>query len=261
METKRQWDLGPPILMHFTPTHLLVLSDEGTYRLYDMSNPQEFSQYTLGTEVSELGIVSAKGYDDGFVVLTGGLQFLEVRGWKGGRVGALAPAGKSIVYLQRWTHHDEFGKVLTCMCILGLTTPPHSWTIIPPDQSTSGHVEILVSSDSSILTIDALERIDQRISRGPFSHILLSPNGRFLALVTITGLLWVVSSDFARSMSEVDISDMGGEIEGQGGGGIPDQAEWCGDNAVVLSWKGRVVVVGPNGDALRCIHVIGRNVG
>lgn len=88
-----QWDLPPPALIHFTPTHLLVLSDEGTYRLYDLSNPLAFEQYTLGADVSELGIVSAKGYEDGFVVLTGGLQFLEVRGWKGGRVGALASSG------------------------------------------------------------------------------------------------------------------------------------------------------------------------
>jgi hypothetical protein len=42
-----------------------------------------------------MGIVNAKGYDDGFVVLTGGLQFMEVRGWKGGRVGAMAPSGMS----------------------------------------------------------------------------------------------------------------------------------------------------------------------
>jgi hypothetical protein len=38
-------------------------------------------------------VVSAKGYDDGFVVLTGGLQFMEVKGWKGGRVGAMASSG------------------------------------------------------------------------------------------------------------------------------------------------------------------------
>lgn len=88
-----QWDLPQPVLIHFTPTHLLVVSDEGTYRLYDLSNPAVYTQHTLGAEVSEMGIVSAKGYDDGFVVLTGGLQFLEVRGWRGGRVGALAASG------------------------------------------------------------------------------------------------------------------------------------------------------------------------
>ena len=214
--------------MHFTSTHLFVLSDEGTYRLYDLSNPQSYSHYTLGTEVSDLGIVSAKAYDDGFVVLTGGLQFLEVRGWKGGRVGALATSG--------------------------LNEPPSSWTIIPPDQSMSGHVEVLLSSGQTILTLDALERIDQRLSKGPFSHILLSPNGRFLALITATGLLWVVSSDFARSLSEVDITVLGGEKEGEGGG-IPEKAEWCGDNAVVLAWGSRVVVVGPEGECLRSVHL------
>jgi len=40
-----------------------------------------------------MGVVSAKGYDDGLVVLTGGLQFMEVKGWKGGRVGAMASSG------------------------------------------------------------------------------------------------------------------------------------------------------------------------
>jgi hypothetical protein len=87
--------LTQPILIHFTQAHLLVLSDEGVYRLYDLSNPQSYQQYTLGTEVSELGLVSAKGYDDGFVVLTGGLQFLEIRGWKGGRAGGFASSGQS----------------------------------------------------------------------------------------------------------------------------------------------------------------------
>ncbi|KAK4687137.1 vacuolar protein sorting-associated protein 16, partial [Tremellales sp. Uapishka_1] len=222
--TSLSWDLSPPLLLHFTTTDLLVLSDEGTYRLYSLSNPLQYSQYTLGAEVAELGLVSAKAHDDGFVVLTGGLQYLEVRGWNGGRVGALAGSG--------------------------LNEPPNCWAVIPPDHSTSGHVEVLVSTGQTIYTLDALENIDQRISRGPFTHVLPSPNGRFLALLTVTGLLWVVSSDFSRNLSEVDISSLGGEMEGEGGG-IPEWAEWCGDNAVVLAWGGRVVVVGPAGDCLR----------
>ena len=76
--------------------------------------------------------------------------------------------------------------------------------------------------------------------------MLLSPNGRFLALVTTSGQLWVVSSDFARSLSEVDISHLSGEAER-----LPDSAEWCGDNAVVIAWGSSVAVVGPNGDTLR----------
>ena len=89
--------------MHFTPTHLLVLSDEGFYRLYDISNPQSYQQYTMGNEVSELGIVSARGFEDGFVVLTGGLQFMEVRGWKGGRTGNFANSGMSPSYSKQFS--------------------------------------------------------------------------------------------------------------------------------------------------------------
>jgi len=48
-----------------------------------------------------MGIVTAKGYDDGFVVLTGGLQFMEVKGWKGGRVGAMAASGKLLYAVRR----------------------------------------------------------------------------------------------------------------------------------------------------------------
>lgn len=43
---------------------------------------------------------------------------------------------------------------------------------------------------------------------------------------------------------------MGGDTEGEGGG-IPERAEWCGDNAVVLAWSGKVVVVGPAGESLQ----------
>lgn len=104
--TDVQWELSPPILIHFTGSHLMVLSDEGTYRLYDLSNPSQYTQYTLGAEVAEMGIVSAKAYDDGFVVLTGGLQFLEVRGWRGGRVSALAPSGECGVWCVALTIPD-----------------------------------------------------------------------------------------------------------------------------------------------------------
>lgn len=215
-----QWELSPPILLHFSASCLIVLSDEGTYRVYDLSSPGEYKQFTLGTEVADLGIVSARAWDDGLVVLTGGLQFVESRGWKGGRVTNLVPSG--------------------------LTDAPLSWAVVPPDNSTSGHVEVVISTGSTVVTLDTLERIDQRLNRGPFAHIAISPNGRFFALVTVTGLLWVVSSDFARNLSEVDITKFA-----DGASNLPDRVEWCSDNAVVLSFGGRVVMVGPGGDALQ----------
>ena len=38
--------------------------------------------------------------------------------------------------------------------------------------------------------------------------------------------------------------------------GIPESIEWCGDNALVLGWGGRVVVVGPGGDSLRYVPLV-----
>lgn len=204
--------------MHFTSTHLVVVSDEGTYRLYDLSSG-DYTQHTLGTDVADLGIVSAKAWEDGIVALTGNLQFVESRGWKGARITNFADSG--------------------------LTEPPHTWEIVPPDHSHSGHVEVLFATGETAVTLDSLERTDQQLSRGPFSHISLSPNGRFYALVMATGALWVVSSDFSRNLSEVDVTGYAPE-----GATLPDRAEWCGDNAVVLNWGPKVVMVGPGGDAL-----------
>ncbi|WRT66892.1 uncharacterized protein IL334_003855 [Kwoniella shivajii] len=212
------WDLSTPILMHFTISSLIVLSDEGVYRVYDLSNTSDYKQYSLGEDVKESGIIDAVAYEDGMVILTGSLGWIELRGWSGGR---------GIPLLN-----------------VGLTEPPTSWTILSPDISPTGHVQLLISTSSTILTLDALEKIDQRISRGPFSHIRVSPNGRFLALITATGNLWVVSSDFSRNLSEVDIGEL------SDGAGLPDKVEWCGDNAITLVCGGRVVVVGPRGESL-----------
>lgn len=125
-----------------------------------------------------------------------------------------------------------------------------SWSLLSPDKSPTGHAQVLFSTSSTIITLDALERIDQRVSRGPFSHIRVSPNGRFLALITVFGSLWVVSSDFSRNLSEVDIGELSDSA------GLPEKVEWCGDNAVVLGWGGKVVVVGPAGDSLKCVDVL-----
>jgi len=51
-------------------------------------------------------------------------------------------------------------------------------------------------------------------------------------------------------MSEVDISTIDEDL------GRPESIEWCGDNALVLGWGGRVVVVGPGGDSLRYVSYI-----
>lgn len=73
----------------------------------------------------------------------------------------------------------------------------------------------------------------------------VSPNGKWLALLTATNLLWVVSSDFQTSTAEFDSA---GE-----GLGDPRQLVWCGNDAVILTWDSLVLVIGPHGQTLRWV--------
>ena len=68
-----------------------MLNDEGTYRIYDLQG--EFQQYSLGAEASETGVLDARIYENGLMAFTGGLNFIEVRGWEGGKTVLLASAG------------------------------------------------------------------------------------------------------------------------------------------------------------------------
>ena len=104
---------------------------------------------------------------------------------------------------------------------------------------------MLISVDATIYSVDNLESVDQRLSRGPFTHVSPSPNGKSLALLTFTGTLWVVSTDFQRSMAEFDTKGVAGAE------GPVRQVEWCGNDAILVTWDSLVVLVGPFGDTLQ----------
>jgi hypothetical protein len=130
------------------------------------------------------------------------------------------------------------------MCFIGLSEPPNSWAIIPPDQTISRHVEVLLSTESTVMSVDNLESVDQRISRGPFTHLSPSPNGKMFALLTFSGVLWVVSTDFQQNRLEFDTNSQ--PVEGK-----VRQVEWCGNDAILVSWDGLALMVGPLGDTLK----------
>ncbi|KAJ2936767.1 hypothetical protein H1R20_g334, partial [Candolleomyces eurysporus] len=211
------WDQGKIIKFGWTlDERLVVLNEEGVYRLYDLQG--EYHQYSLGTDAAEMGIFDARIYGNGLVALTSSLTLLEVKGWEGNRPLTLANPG--------------------------LSEPPHAWSIIPPDLNISRHVEVLMSAETTIHSVDNLESVDQRLSRGPFTHISPSPNGKFLALLTFTGTLWVVSSDFQRNITEFETTHVP-EAEGS-----VQQLEWCGNDAIIVTWSNLVLLVGPSGDTI-----------
>jgi hypothetical protein len=81
------------------------------------------------------------------------------------------------------------------------------------------------------------------LQNGPFKHVSVSPNGRFVSLFTGDGKLWVVSSDFQNKLSEYDSKAKT----------PPKSVDWCGNDSVVLAWEDEIHMVGPNGTSLRLV--------
>ncbi len=69
-----------------------------------------------------------------------------------------------------------------------------------------------------------------------------------MALLTFSGLLWVVSTDFQRSLAEFDTTSVAGAT------GDVHQVEWCGNDAVLVTWASLAVLVGPFGDTLQYFY-------
>ncbi|PQE23731.1 vacuolar sorting vps16 protein [Rutstroemia sp. NJR-2017a WRK4] len=121
-----------------------------------------------------------------------------------------------------------------------LAAPPdgevHSWTIIPPAYTLSRSIEVLLSIGQTIHVADAAESEDQFLDIGPFTHINVSPNGKYVALYTETGTAYVITSDFQNRLSEHNSKSRT----------PPKDVQWCGNDAVIIAWEDEVHVIGPN---------------
>ena len=67
-----------------------------------------------------------------------------------------------------------------------------------PEQTGSMQPEVLIAAENTLFVVDAYKAENKLLKNGPFTAIAVSPNGKFLALFTKAGLLWVVSSDFLK---------------------------------------------------------------
>ena len=119
----------------------------------------------------------------------------------------------------------------------------YSWSIIPPLYTLSRSVEVVLAIGKTIFVVDATDADDRVLENGPFRHVSVSPNGKFLALYTDDGKVWVVSSDFQNKLSEYDSKAKT----------VPKDVQWCGNNSVALAWEDEVHMVGPNGAALKSV--------
>lgn len=123
------------------------------------------------------------------------------------------------------------------------SNPVASWTIIPPAYTLSRSVEVLLAIGETINVVDSTDSEDRMLQNGPFSHLSVSPNCRFLALYTDDGKVWVITSDFQDKLSEYDTKSKT----------VPRDMLWCGNDAVLLAWEDEVHLIGPNGAASRYV--------
>ncbi|KAK2754493.1 hypothetical protein FQN54_006894 [Arachnomyces sp. PD_36] len=195
---------------------LLVVTEDGTVRcFYGLHG--EFTPFSLGNGAEEHGVKSCRFWSSGFVALLSNNHLISV------------------------SRYDEPRPKL-------LASPPEgqvsSWSLIPPAYTLSRSVEVLLAIDETIYVIDSTEAEDRMLQNGPFKHVSVSPNGRFVSLFTGDGKLWVVSSDFQSKFSEYDSKAKT----------PPKSVDWCGNDSVVLAWEDEIHMVGPNGASLRYFY-------
>lgn len=75
----------------------------------------------------------------------------------------------------------------------------------------------------------------------------VAPNGRFLACFLASGVLTVLSTSFGHKILDFDTASTR----------PPLQMAWCGEDAVLLSWSGFLLLVGPFGHWLQFPYASG----
>ncbi|SMY21189.1 unnamed protein product [Zymoseptoria tritici ST99CH_1A5] len=190
---------------------LLVVTEDGTVRMYaDLQG--DFNPFSIGHGAEEHGVQDCRFWSNGFVALLGNNAVVAV------------------------TRYDEPRPQLLASAPPGQVT---SWTVVPPEYTSSRSVEVLLAMEKTVYVIDAMECEDRGLEAGPFRHISVSPNGKFIALYTDDSKVWVISSDFQDRFSEYE-----SKVKTP-----PKDLQWCGNNAVVLAWEDEIHLVGPNGAA------------
>eukprot|EP00126_Sphaerothecum_destruens_P002678 Sdes_comp16105_c0_seq2m5325 len=207
------WEKGTVISLGWTEQEqLLVVAEDGSVLMYSILG-SFIKTFSFGKEAQEFGVIDCKFWGSGLVVLTGDFRF------------------HSIMNLSE-------PRVRTLPAIVGIDSPPISWTLIEPKYTLGRHVEVLVAWGKTAYVIDPNEAQDQLLERGPFTQMTVSPNGKLLALHSDEGLIWVVSTDFQKSFSEFFTKTSV----------APISLHWCGSDSVVAYYDGILLMVGPFGD-------------
>lgn len=104
-------------------------------------------------------------------------------------------------------------------------------------------LECLLSYDTTLYLISAdllenkIDIVDEGLTDGPFSLIAASPNGSIVALHNRTrSKIFVITKNFDRILLEYDTSNESGP---------PYMMEWAGNDAIILSLRDEIKLIGP----------------
>lgn len=119
----------------------------------------------------------------------------------------------------------------------------NSWDIIAPEHTLSRSVEVLLSIGKTIYVVDASDCEDRLLDIGPFTHVSVSPDGRYANLYGKNGKAHVISSDFQERLFEHNSNSQA----------PPQYVEWCGSEAII-AWEDEVHIIGPGDMFLSYIY-------
>lgn len=125
---------------------------------------------------------------------------------------------------------------------------------INPLNFNDDFLSILVSFDKTIILINIdfsmsnYEIIDHGLTEGPFAQLTASPNGQLIALFNSqVERIFVISNKFDQVLLEYDTSNDSSS---------PYQVEWCGNDAIVLSLKDELKLIGPGQNSISFFYDI-----
>ncbi|CAX44688.1 unnamed protein product [Candida dubliniensis CD36] len=119
---------------------------------------------------------------------------------------------------------------------------------------TKKAVTIQLGYRKSILSIDvdfdlaSYEIVDQELTDGPFSSIAISPSGQLISLFNKQlKKIFVISNKFDQILLDYDTSNESSD---------PYQVQWCGNDAIVLSFKDEIKLIGPGQQSISFFYDI-----
>nr|BAJ33734.1 unnamed protein product [Eutrema halophilum] len=219
---------------------LICIVQDGTIYRYNIHAELIEPNMTMGKECFEQNVVECVFWGNGVVCLTEGGQLFCISDFKTMKPYKLAD-------VPGLTEDDLLQP--TCLAVR------------EPQYTMSGNVEVLAAVGDDIFVVDEDEAQTIRFDEpsvedsemqnddygnliGPVQKMIVSPNGKFLALFTHDGRIVVVGMETKHIAIDYSCESAL----------PPQQMAWCGMDSVLLYWDEDLMMVGPLGEPVHYFY-------